>query len=170
MNLIRKISAAKWQDCLSISATHITADAVTACLRTQENTLSLWSFTNDDEHAKSLLALACSLTSLSTIDITYISPQELASQSLTIHPNTASTPATKSNSLHVDIVNLDYSLLEKVANIVKANVANGDFKRITKPEIRKILISAIEQGEINSSALPERLQRDLGVYIEPVSA
>lgn len=161
MKLIRKISVAKWKECLKVSPDHLSADAITGCLRTQNNTLSLWCSDSDEDNKTSILALGSSLTQIATINFVYLDSDVLAGDSLEIIESIVPTAVTNGAILHRDIVNLDHAALERVALHVKEKVANDDFSTLTKNELREILIKGIKDGSVDESKLDKKLKSEL---------
>lgn len=158
MELLRKVSLAKWKQSLEVGPDHISADAVTACLRTSNNTLSVWKTESGEEERKALLALAASLTSLETIDIVKLSAEELLDRGLVLEATPGDTVARDYIHLHRDIVNLDHGALKVIAELVKEKVRDGHFTRLRKQELRTMLQAALKSGEVKIDDFPEKIR------------
>lgn len=161
MELIRKVSLAKWKYSISVGPDYISADAVTACLRTTSNALSVWKTESEEEYAHSVLALLASLTTMDTIDIVRFDVSELNANNLMLAETAGDTHAKGLEGLHRDIINLDHSGLKSVAEIVKAKVANNESVRFRKPEIKQILKRAVDDGVVDIEALPDKIRAEL---------
>lgn len=161
MKLIRKVSVAKWKQCLKVSQDHLSADAITGCLRTQDNTLSLWRSDSKADEEKAILALSSSLTQVATISYVYLDSEILEGDDLKIIESDGQTAALQCNSLHRDIVELDHSALARVARHVKNKIANDEFLTLTKPELRSILLDGLDDGSIDASRLDKKLLAEL---------
>lgn len=161
MKLIRKVSLAKWKQSLAIGPDHISADAVTACLRTSNNTLSVWKSDSDEEYPKALLALVASLTSIETIDVITLTAEELDSNNLILESSPGETIAEDYKGLHRDIVDLDHAALKVVAELVKQKVSDNQSTRLTKPILREMLKNAVKSGEVNPESLPDKVRVEL---------
>lgn len=161
MQLLRKISVAKWKASLKVGDDYLSADAITGCLRTTGNTLSVWRFSTDDEARKSLLALGSSLTKIETISYITLTLSDLEEDALRLVDNEGKTAAVASNILHRDIVDLDHAGLAKVAFHVKRKVQSDDFKTLSKGELKKMLIEGIKSGDIDEGLLDQKLLKEL---------
>jgi hypothetical protein len=161
MQLLRKISVAKWKASLQVGPEFLSADAITGCLRTTGNTLSVWKFNTDEEAQKSLLALGSSLTRIETISYIILDVAELEKDALRLVDSEGQTAAVGSNQLHRDIVDLDHAGLEKVAIHVKRKVQLDDFKTLTKGDLKKMLIEGIKSGTLDAERLDKKLLQDI---------
>lgn len=161
MRLLRKISVAKWKASLKVGVDHLSADAITGCLRTSDNTLSVWQFSNDEEARRSLLALGASLSKIETINYVTLNSEELEGDDLVIKSSLGQTAAVESNSLHQDIINLDHSSLERVAIHVRKKVQFDEFETLSKGELKKLLCDGIASGALDVSRLDKKLLAEL---------
>src|SRR6266536_3514288 len=83
----RKFSRAKWERPAFISSSDIPADAITGCLKTQDNKLSLWDCADDNgsvEEAVLALATGSKYDSLEKMHITTLVIAEMKSQGLSL--------------------------------------------------------------------------------------
>ncbi|WP_448145329.1 hypothetical protein [Pseudomonas silesiensis] len=161
MELIRKVSLAKWQSSLAVGPDYISADAVTGCLRTTGNTLSVWKTESEEEYAQSVLALLASLTSMDTIDIVCLGAEELKEKDLVLAETEGDTRAKGLENLHRDIINLDHGALKSVAEMVKSKVASNKSVRLRKQEIKAILKKAVADGVVDIDTLPDKIRAEL---------
>lgn len=161
MELIRKVSLAKWKNSLAVGPDYISADAVTGCLRTTGNTLSVWKAETPEEYDQSVLALLASLTSMETIDIVRLEAKELESNELELAETDGDTRAKGLEGLHRDIINLNHGSLKSVAEIVKAKVAENKSIRLRRQEIKVILNKAVAEGIVDIDALPDKIRAEL---------
>jgi hypothetical protein len=125
VKLIRKVSLAKWKGCLESDADYISADAVTACLRTTGNSLSVWKADSEEEVKCALLALAASLQRLDAIEYVILEETDLKIGNLGIENTMVDIPVNTPKELHHDIVNLDHGALRVVANLIKKEVSEN---------------------------------------------
>ncbi|EHH2454100.1 hypothetical protein [Vibrio parahaemolyticus] len=142
--LLRKISPNKWQPNLELNPENYTADAITGCNRTQQNTLSVWhSDTNDftDESVEQIIvALAITMPQPAKIDVIWLEEEKLAEHGLLIISTKAETEFEKINDLHKDIAELDHQKLAIVSeHIVKQFLDSANRKSITKPALIKLV-------------------------------
>lgn len=161
MQLLRKISVAKWKASLKLGDDYLSADAITGCLRTSGNTLSVWRFSNDEEARQSLLALGSSLTKIETINYITLAVSDLEEDALRLVDSEGKTAAIASNILHRDIVDLDHGGLAKVAVHVKKKVKLDDFKTLSKGELKKMLVEGIASGALDAEILDKKLLQEI---------
>ena len=161
MELIRKVSLAKWKNSLAVGPDYISADAITGCLRTTGNTLSVWKAETPEEYDQSVLALLASLTSMETIDIVRLEAKELESNELELAETDGDTRAKGLEGLHRDIINLNHGSLKSVAEIVKAKVAEDKSIRLRRQDIKEILNKAVAEGVVDIDTLPDKIRAEL---------
>jgi hypothetical protein len=85
----RKINRPKWEPKLFMGPDDIAADAVTGCLKTTGNTLSLWECSNDlaDIHRIALaLALGIDTDRIDTIDVVLLPKSAFEGRGFTLEP------------------------------------------------------------------------------------
>lgn len=124
---VRKISKAKWPSEEEILAKEfdaeiipsVRADALTSCLKTSQNTLSVWAVENstDEEIEKAILALITNakLERLNRIQVVYFSKEEVLSLGLPLEASDGDTVIESLSKLHNDLVDLNYEKLGKVS-------------------------------------------------------
>lgn len=150
MLLARVISRAKWEQKKWMDEGQISADAVTADLRTQNNSLSFWRCADgtDEEINNVALAIAAGRDKIDKVEIVLIDDEDLKTDGQTIKTSDGRTPVESLVRLHVDVTQLDYCRLGKVARRVASAVAADQCHRIPKNRIAKLLVTAITVGEI----------------------
>lgn len=75
--LVRKFTRSKWGNPVPADYSNLNADAVTSCLRTTRNTLSVWRIENEKELDQAILAIAGTLERLQTFDIVSLDETEI---------------------------------------------------------------------------------------------
>ena len=116
MFLARKITRAKWEPKQGFADGEIPADAVTADLRTQGNSLSLWQCGDATMHEveEAALALATAGNQVDKLDIVWLSDDDLNADGQNWAETEGRTPVTDLIRRHVDLSLLDYGRLGKV--------------------------------------------------------
>jgi len=142
--LLRKISPNKWQPNLQLQPENYSADAITGCNRTQQNTLSVWySETNDftDESVeKIIVGLAITMPQPAKIDVLWLEEEKLIASGLVVVSTRAETEFEQVNDLHKDIADLDHQKLAIVSeHIVKQFLDSKNRKSITRPNLVKLV-------------------------------
>lgn len=156
--LARKVTKSKWNNQIVEKNKIISADAITSCLRSTNNTISVWDVDNIED---AVLALACTNTSLIVIDIVALSKEHLEEMDIEVKKVKATNPVDDLNEKHCDIVNLDYSKLGIIANkIADETIKNSDYIiRYSKSKVKEIIKKAIVEGRISIDNLDENLQK-----------
>ncbi len=162
--LARKINRAKWSPKAYLPQDAIRADAVTGCLRTRDDRLSMWQCEDDpDDLDQVFLALATGPlnTGFDTMDIVVIAENELENAGVTRETTLGETAVPALRSRHVDLVALDLEKLAALAKLLALCVRSSHVKRRTQGEIKKLVTDAHNKGHIQSEELKEELRRQL---------
>ena len=162
MFLARTITRAKWHG-EGFASGEIPADAVTADLRTRDNALSFWQCTTDEPAAvdEAALAVAAGRERLDRIEIILLSDQELLSDGLNWSDTTGRTPVADLATMHVDMGQLDYARLGRVAGRIAAAIPTRQFQRYTRARVKALLLTAIEQRRITVDELAAALREEV---------
>ena len=128
----------------------ISADAVTADLRTQSNKLSFWRCDEgtDQEIENVVLAMAAGRDRIDKIEIVLLDETGLINDGQTIRPSDGRTPIGSLVKLHVDVIHLNYSRLGEVARRVALAVAAGQCRRVSKKRVEALLVTAVAGGDV----------------------
>lgn len=141
--LIRKITLSKWKTAIKNKDAAISADAITSCLRTSQNTLSVWYAENDIDVEFAKIALLGTLDKVDAIDIVLLDLDSLIGKSLVIKSTAGKTRAKKFSDLHRDISDLTVNEIVTVANAVRETIMNGGLQKLVVADIRKIMKDAV---------------------------
>lgn len=163
MFLARKITRSKWGDPLPAVAAQIPADAVTADLRTQGNSLSFWKCGGgtEKEVEDAVLALASAWERIDKIEIVLIAEDKLTSSGNKLRCKAGNTPVTDLRGQHVDVYCLNHERLGEIALcIVKAIIA-GQYKRLTRKKVTDVLITAVDGQRVELQALADRVRDEI---------
>lgn len=154
--LVRKINKAKWK---KDEDGDVMADAITHCLKTTKNTLSVWEIQSEEELNNAVLALVSNADHPDTIDIVLLDEAYLINEKLKIEKTPGITKVESLKDTHKDIIELTYSKLGIVKNIISEKVDNNSDIRFTKRQLIKILKDAIKDGIIKKEDLKEGMQK-----------
>ena len=159
--LVRKINRAKWEATDS-STNDFAADAITICLKTRNNELSFWRLNtiNDDEISKVIVAIMSSLEKIDTIDIAIIDENKIKDHCL-IKDTPGNTPMDEMKNRHCDMVNLTYSKIGKIAELIYDEVKNKRSKRLTEKNLKGLILAAISSKQLSPESLHSSLRADL---------
>ena len=149
MFLARKVTRAKWEPKQGFADGEIPADAVTADLRTQGNSLSFWQCGDATMHEveEAALALATAGNQVDKLDIVWLSDDDLRADGQNWAETEGRTPVTDLVRRHVDLSLLDYARLGKVAHRIVAAMEEGRYRRLTRRRVTDLIATAVRRGE-----------------------
>jgi len=153
--LVRKISRAKWE--VLEPKDSIDADAITSCLRTQKNCLSVWRSTMDD----AVVAIVSNADRLATMHLVSIDESFLVEQGIAFVDSPGNSPLEDMNGKHVDLSNLNYAGLGQLAEYVAAQIGGNEVTSYTAVQIAKLFVAAQEQDRLKIGDLKEELWKDI---------
>lgn len=162
--IARKISRAKWpQNQEQINISSISADAVTADLRTSKNSLSFWKCNDASEEnlEKTVLALASGANRIDMIDVVWLLQDDLVAENFSFEETEGLTPVNSLKKYHIDIVNLNLASLEKLAKFIANSVNNHKYKRFSLLKVKQIIQNALDKNLLSLSDLHEKVQEEL---------
>lgn len=167
--LARKISRSKWESRPYVGPEDVRADAVTGCLRTSNDTLSLWRCSQDNSDVSEVvLAFAASMDVIEGIHIVLLDQNDLNNDGLILRrtPENANTPVKELSNRHIDLENLTMTKLSSLARRIANNVRQGsNLYHFTKKDIREILCRAVKNNRLNIQALNAKIQKEIKKYI-----
>ncbi len=158
MFLARKITRAKWVHKKGqLAEGEIAADAVTADLRTQDNSLSFWRCPTGtkDELEKVALAIAATRDRVEKIEIVWLAENELLDTGQYLKDTEGQTPVLELTQLHVDVCRLDYVRLGKVAHHIINAIENKRYCRLSRRCVTDLLAAAVLQEQVQLAHLQE---------------
>jgi len=158
--LVRKISVAKWAQRNITEGESPSADAITGCMRTSGNTLSLWLIESEVDLDRAVLAIASTFQKVDTIDVATIELDSIREKGLRLVESEGISPYTEFVSNHRDVCELDYDSLGALAELIVESIRNKRTKRYTKNDLRRMICSAIGAGKIGFDSLNEGLRED----------
>lgn len=170
--LVRKIDKAKWLQNDIIADEEVSADAITICLRTSENKLSVWKVSTETDIKEAILAIVSGGDHLESIDIITIDSGRIASDGISIiqNPKESNTRVQDLKKTHYDIIDLTYRKLGFIANYIvgcfkKGQIINsckeGQVLRCTEGYLKLIIQEAIQKQRLNIEDLPHSIKKKL---------
>jgi hypothetical protein len=153
--LVRKIAPAKWSSAQSLET--LSADALTADLRTTNNTLSLWEIDSEDELDNAVLALAMSKKArkIEKMDLVLIPKETILKKQFSIRTSPGDTFAEKLSDTHREVVDLKYPTLGLFAQIIIDLLSKDALTTITKAKVENIVKTACNNQTIDISDSPD---------------
>lgn len=124
---------------------HFTADAITNCIKTSKNQLSVWlSDSNDfssDEVQKLVVALATTMDKPDVMDFVWLDSEWFENEEIPLIYNKGISKYESLNIKHRDLSELDLERLSKVGkHIIEKMEAPDNRKRFTKNEIIALVL------------------------------
>lgn len=161
--LVRKITRSKWNGCDANIADPLLSDAVTNCLKTTSNTLSVWYAPDEKSIETAKLALLATLERFDAIDIIVIESKDVDNSKLPLLETNGDTQAKSLGSLHRDICVKTIDELKLAAKLVQAKVVTNSVTRIMKGQFKDIIKKAVADKLILAEDLPEKMAKELAV-------
>lgn len=156
--LVRKIALGKWSD--SIEGQPTNADALTNCLKTSKNKLSVWLVDNEDAIDEGILAIAASQEHLDKIDVVCFEESELKEKNIAISNDLpGDTACTDLKQTHRDLCDLNAHSLEIVAQEISSKIRSDKRIRRSRSTVKLLLETAIANGRIKTDDLHEDLSK-----------
>ena len=161
MFLARKVKLSKWEPKPGLAAGEISADAVTADLRTRDLSLSLWSCgaARTSEIEDVALALGAGMQQLESVDIVWVSKADLEADGCPVVLSEGRTPVEPMRDKHADLTLLDYVRLGRVARRVVTAIERGHCQSVTRLRMKKLLANAVSEKRLDLAELEEKTRR-----------
>ncbi len=160
--LVRKINRNNWPEKLDNIST-IGADAITQCLKTKGNALSVFQISSEDQIDEVFLALASNADHIETTDLVMMDQGQILGLGMNLIQTAGITPIEDLQKIHYDIANLRYDTLGQIAYHAFECVRDDHWKRRTRGELKGILREAIDEGRLDSSGLKGGVKNDMGL-------
>lgn len=162
---VRKISRSKWQENeLSVDTKKaldeikgVKADAITNCIKTTGNKLSLWKVEEKSESIEDIVPLIIGFDRPDTCDVIYISEQMFSEEGIELEQSVedANTPLESLKKYHYNAIVKDYEGLGKFAKIVLKSLNNH--KRFKGREVKVKLKNMLDNHEIEKEMISDKL-------------
>jgi len=159
--LVRKIERSKWVQNDILNGQEVSADAITNCMKTSGNTLSVWQIADESNLEEAVLAIASNFKSLDAIDIALFDESNLGQAGLQIVATPGITPVARLKSAHRNLAGLTYRALGIMASFTIECFKRGKVLRFTKGQLRKLLRNAIQAQALSITDLQESLRLEL---------
>lgn len=167
---VRKISRPKWQE-NQLSTDEIKAleelrrvkaDAITNCIKTTGNKLSLWKVEEKSNSIEDIIPLIIGFDRPDTCDVIYISDEILLEEGITLEQSCedANTPLDNLKKYHYNAIVKDYEGLGKFAKVVLKSLNNH--KRFKEKEVKTKLKEMLNNHEIEKEMISDKLYEKIG--------
>lgn len=162
---VRKISRSKWQENplstdeskASQEVKNVAADAITNCIKTTGNKLSLWKVEEKRDSIEDIIPLIIGFERPDTCDIIYIDDRMFYEEGISLEQSSqdANTPIEDLKKFHYNAVVKDYDGLGKFAKVVLKSLSNH--KRFKGKEVKAKLQEMLNNHEISRDMISEKL-------------
>lgn len=163
MNLVRKVSVAKWVGAEWASVDRIPADALSADLKTTGNTISFWLVDSadigDEEVLRASVAMAAAMDKAESFDVISVPLQEF--ENCDVVESMGRSPYTEFCPQHRDVAALDDVSHIVLAKVLSRHIYEDRRRRITRAEILKALRSALTDGRLDRNEMKDSLVKQL---------
>lgn len=160
---IRKIEYAKWAQNDITKGEEPSADAITHCLKTKQNTLSIWSIAGEEELEEAVLAIASQFDHLDTIDILTIKNSLIENVGLNLKNIPGETPYERFAERHWDVTDLTYSSLGKMAKAIVESIKEMNRIRFNKRKLIDIIKRGLDENKIQRKKLKPGVEKHFPV-------
>lgn len=160
--LVRKINKAKWHQIDIENDNDVSADAITSCLRTRSNSLSVWKISNESDLDLAVLALVSNQDHLESIDIVILEQDTLENKyNINVVASPGVTPIHSMANDHRDLTDLRFSSLESMKNHIVERIRDNKIKRYTRGNLKELLKNAIKDGIVKFEDLKDSVRDKL---------
>lgn len=152
---LRSVRQGRWMavpQWLNQSRGEVHAD-VLVDLATRDNKLSVFRVESDQDIDRITVALAATRDNLQNVDYAVFDDAELQGIGIQIKQSLGKTPAYQVNELHYDF----FQLTARQTADLAAIIAKGNIARRPRFDIKESMRRAIQGGELDESAIKERI-------------
>lgn len=169
MFLARTITRAKWEPKQGMQEGEISADAVTGDLRTRDNSLSFWTCGGKDDANEVALAIAAGRVKVEKVEVVWLDDADLRKDGHKIERTDGDTPVEDLAKRHVDVRQLDYERLGKVAHRIVSAIEADQYSRFTRTRVKTLLAAAVSCGRVKLENLHENVRSEVQEKISGIN-
>jgi len=155
--LVRKINKAKWLQIDIETSKDVSADAITLCLKTNQNCLSVWRIETDRELENAVLAIVSAQDRLEAIDIVVLDESALLKSRIEIDISPGLTPVSDLVNHHRDLKNLTLSKLKEISTLIVEYLLFDESRDRTKCPNSKVRITKRQTLDIIKNGIDKKL-------------
>lgn len=158
---VRKIEIGKWKKNDPSNGAEACADAITNCLKTKDNKISIWEINDEPNVDDAVIAIVSKGDCLESIDIIQLKMEDIEEGGLKIEKSQGNTLLKEFTDKHREITDLTYATLGTLANIIIVSIKSQKNKRYTRSMLIQLVKSAVESGRISEEELKPSLKEQL---------
>ncbi len=159
--LVRKIENAKWRQNDILHGADVSADAITICMRTKANNLSVWNIDSEGGLDDAALAIISGGDHVETIWLAAIERESVANSGIELVQSQGKTAVDDLKDTHFDLINLTYPKLGFLARFTSQSFVSDRVKCYTESRLVDILDQAIRSSRLDPTNLGEHIQNTL---------
>ncbi|MBN1970225.1 MAG: hypothetical protein JW870_12725 [Candidatus Delongbacteria bacterium] len=161
--LVRMINRNKWPQNGDDEVFEIPSDAITNCLKSTRNTLSVWKIEMEDDLDEAVLALVANFQHLESIDVIVLDGEDLVKANVKCEKTKGITPVKDLEDTHFDLCDLNYFSVGLVAEHIAKRIKCDKIKRYNQGALKRILKAAIAANRLKLEDLTESVAKKIGV-------
>lgn len=160
--LVRSIIRSKWGQPDVKNTDDAGADAITRCLKTTGNTLSVWRIESTEDLDVAVLAFVSTNERLDKLDFVLLDEQQVIEAGIKIDAEVlGDSPVVSLNETHRNLADLGYAALGRIKDLIIEVLRKDGEVRYRPPQLSKILKEAIQNGLVKSDDLKEKVREQL---------
>jgi hypothetical protein len=106
-------------------------------------------------------AIASAGDTLGRVDVVWLPIEDLKDDALVVLPSEAFTPFEAMARFHFDAEFLTYVDLGSIGTAICAAISAGRFRRYSKAEVKRLLLTAVLEGRLDRKRLSDSLRSRL---------
>ena len=158
---IRKINKAQWLQTDIVRGEDVSADAITNCMNTKVNALSVWEVESSTDIDKAVLAIVAAGGHIETIDVVPMNREYLEEKQVAFEHKDVLNPVGGMIKSHINLKQLSYKKLGIIAYHIVDKFKQEENKRYTEGKLKEIFRKAIEEKKLNFDDLSGHIKKKL---------
>ena len=163
--LVRKIDKSKWMQNDIVKGEPVSADAITQCLQTRGNCLSVWRIPDESKLDDAVLAQATRFEYLESIDFVMLEEASVAGAGLSLERTPGDTAVKELVDCHLHVAALDYCSLGTFADLIADLIRAEKDIRYTKTDLVSVVASAVRTGRLEIVDLREKVRKRVALEL-----
>lgn len=159
--LVRKFDRGKWLQTDIENGEDVSADAITLCMRTSGNKLSVWEIKQEEDIDEAVLAIVAGCDHLEAFDIVTINLDYIKKNGIGLSSTDGPTAVDDLKDTHRDLCELTYKKLGVIAYYIVDKITQKKTRRYTKVQLKTILSNAISHDRLELDKLSSFIREKL---------
>jgi hypothetical protein len=158
---VRKINKAQWLQTEIVQGEDVSADAITNCMNTKGNTLSVWEVESATDIDKAVLAIVAAGGHIETIDVVPMNREYLEDKQVVFKHKDVLNPVEGMIKNHINLEHLSYKKLGIIAYHIVDKIKDRENKRYTEGQLKEIFRKAVNERKLNIDDLSDHIKKKL---------